>query len=51
VKRVFCLFLFSCGLTLSMLAQQDEGAIYQSDTLGQGKALKNHSPTCAFFDT
>jgi len=40
VKRVFCLFLFSCGLTLSMLAQQNEGAIYQSDTLGKGKALK-----------
>ncbi len=40
MKQILYLLLFFYGLTFSLLAQQDEGAIYQTDTLGGGKSLK-----------
>ena len=39
MKSAFILILI-CSATLSVQAQQDEGAVYQFDTLGSGKKLK-----------
>ncbi len=40
MKKYLFFLLFIIGLKGSLFAQQDQGAVYQSDTLGGGKALK-----------